>query len=154
METLDSDNPKHARADDNASLINGALGHLVERIGKDRRLQAAGLTSFRNELLHNAVDMYGELVRRNPGEGNLGLGQALNNQTLLQWLLGEIPQALESSRRAESVLSALPPTYDARLALANARRQLGVVYFASNKPAEGREQTQAARVGAVHELRV
>ena len=35
------------RADDNATLINGALGRLVRRIGQDRRMRAAGLTAFR-----------------------------------------------------------------------------------------------------------
>jgi len=132
------------RADDNAGLINGALGRLVERIGRDPRLRAAGLTSFRNELLHDAVDMYGELAERNPGEGTLGLGEALNNRTLLQYLLGEIPQAIESACRAEALLTSLPPTYEARLALANARRQLGVAYHAVKKPKEGLLQTQGA----------
>ena len=49
------------------------------------------MTSFRNELLRDAVAMYDELVRRNPGEGTLGLGEALNNQTLLLYLLGDDP---------------------------------------------------------------
>ena len=79
------------RADDNAGLINGALGRFVGLIGQDARFKAAGLTVLRNELLHDAVEMYGELVRRNPGQGTLGLGEALNNQALLQNLLGEVP---------------------------------------------------------------
>ena len=97
------------RADDNAALINGALGGLVRKIGPDRRMKAAGLTAFRNDLLHDAVDMYDVLARSNPGQGNLGLGQALNNQALLQYLLGEIPQAIASARRAEATLAGLPP---------------------------------------------
>jgi tetratricopeptide (TPR) repeat protein len=132
------------RADDNARLINDRLGRLVIRIGQDRRMQAAGLTVFRNELLRDAVDMYGELAKRNPGEGTLGLGQALNNQTLLEFLLGQIPQAVETARHAESVLSALPPTFEARLALANARKQLGVLNFNAGRPDEGLEKTQEA----------
>ena len=133
------------RADDNAGLINGALGRLVERLGRDPRLKAAGLTAFRNELLHDAVEMYDELVRRNPGEGTLGLGEALNNQTLMQYLLGEIPQAIESARRAEALLAALPPTCaKPRLALATAHRQLGVVDFAAGQPTEGMKKTEEA----------
>ena len=133
------------RADGNAGLINGALGRLVER---DRAgptdSRPRGLTAFRSELLRDAVDMYDELVRRNPGEGTLGLGEALNNQTLLLYLLGEIPQALESARRAEAVLAALPPSYESRRALANARKQLGVVGNAAGEPAEGLKKTQDA----------
>ena len=132
------------RADDNAGLINGALGRLVLRIGQDRRMKAAGLTAFRNELLHDAVAMYDELVGRNPDQGTLGLGEALNNQTLMQYLLGEIPQATESARRAEALLAALPPTYEARLALATAHRQLGVVDFAAGQPPEGMKKTEEA----------
>jgi serine/threonine-protein kinase len=125
------------RADDNAGLINGALGRLVQRVGVDPRLQAAGLTVFREELLRDAVSMYDELARRNPGGGTLGLGQALNNLALVQYLIGEFPQALASQLRGEAVLAALPPTYEARLALADARKQLGVIYHFAGKPAEG-----------------
>src|SRR5262249_29508066 len=116
------------RADDNAGLINGALGGLVQRIGADPRLQAAGLTAFREELLHDVVGMYDELSRLNPREGTLGLGQALNNLALVRYLLGEFPQAVASQLRGEAVLAALPPNYETPLALANARKQLGVVY--------------------------
>jgi tetratricopeptide (TPR) repeat protein len=133
-----------SRADGNAKLINEALGRLVERIGRHKGIKAAGLTSLRNELLHDSVKMYDELVRSNPGEGTLGLGEALNNQTLLLYLLGAIPEAIESARRAESVLAALPPSYEARRALANARRQLGVVAHTAGEPAEGRKQTKDA----------
>ncbi len=132
------------RADDNAGLINGALGRLVRRIGQDRRMQTAGLTSFRKELLHDAVEMYDELVQRNPGEGTLGLGEALNNQTFVQYLLGEMPQAAASARLAEATLSGLPPTYEARRALADARKQLGVVDFAAGRHAEGLKKTEEA----------
>ncbi len=132
------------RADDNAGLINGALGRLVERLGRDPRLKAAGLTAFRNALLHDAVAMYDELARRNPGQGTLGLGEALNNQTLLQYLLGEIPQAIDSARRAEATLAALPPSYEARTALAKARQQMGVLDFAAGHPAEGMKKTEEA----------
>ncbi len=132
------------RADDNAGLINRELGRLVERIGQDPRIKAAGITSLRNELLHGAVAMYDELVNRNVGQGTLGLGEALNNQALLQYLLGEIPQAIESGRRAEALLTALPPAYEARLALANAQKQLGVIYHSAEQPEEGLKQTQAA----------
>src|SRR5262249_22048644 len=127
-------------------LINGGLGRLVRRIGQDRRIKAAGLTAFRNELLHDAVDTYDELVRRNPGEGTLGLGVALNNQTLLQHLLGEVPQAIASARRAEAILSGLRPTPEARRALADARKQLGVVDFMAAQPAEGLKKTEEAVV--------
>ena len=125
------------RADDNAGLINGALGQLVQRVGVDPRLRAAGLTTFRNELLRDVVGMYDELVGRNPGKGTLGLGRALNNQALVQYLLGEFPQAIASQLRGEAVLAALPPTYESRLALADARKQLGVLYYFTDKPAEG-----------------
>ena len=50
------------RADDNAGMINGALGRLVQRVGVDPRLRAAGLTAFRNELLRDVVGMYDALV--------------------------------------------------------------------------------------------
>jgi serine/threonine protein kinase len=132
------------RADDNAGLITGGLGRLVERIGRDQRFKAAGLTALRNELLHDTVDMYGELVKRNPDQGNLGLAEALNSQALIQYLLGEIPQAIESAHRAEAVLSALPQTYEARAALSTTRRQLGVAYRLVNNLEEGLKQTQAA----------
>jgi serine/threonine-protein kinase len=132
------------RADDNAGLINGALGRLVQRVGVDPRLKAAGLTAFRQELLRDAVGMYDELARRNPGGGTLGLGQALNNQALVQYLLGEFPLAIASQLRGEAVLTALPPTYEARLALADARKQLGVVYHFAGKPVEGLAKTQDA----------
>src|SRR5262249_45141846 len=66
------------RADDNAGMINGALGRLVQRIGADPRLRAAGLTAFREELLREAVGMYDELARRNRGDGTLGLAEAIN----------------------------------------------------------------------------
>jgi serine/threonine-protein kinase len=125
------------RADDNASLINGALGRLVQRVGTDPRLKAAGLTTFRGELLRDVVGMYDELARRNPGEGTLGLGQALNNQALVQYLLGEFPRAIVSQLRGESVLAGLPPSYEARRALADARKQLGVLYHFTGKSAEG-----------------
>jgi tetratricopeptide (TPR) repeat protein len=81
--------------------------------------------------------MYDELAGRNPGEGTLGLGQALNNQALVQYLLGEFPRAIASQLRGESVLAALQPTYEARLALADARKQLGVVYHFAGKSADG-----------------
>jgi serine/threonine-protein kinase len=132
------------RADDNASLINGALGRLVQRVGVDPHLRAAGLTTFREELLRDAVGMYDELARRNPGEGTLGLGQALNNQALIQYLLGEFPRAIASQLRGELVLAALPPAYEARLALANARKQLGVLYHSAGKPSEGLAKTRDA----------
>jgi serine/threonine-protein kinase len=132
------------RADDNAGLINGALGRLVQRVGQDRSLKAAGLTAFRQEMLRDAVGMYDELARRNPGVGTLGLGQALNNQALVQYLLGEFPQAIASQLRGEAVLAALPPNYEARLALADARRQLGVVYQFAGQPAEGLAKTRDA----------
>jgi serine/threonine-protein kinase len=132
------------RADENASLINGALGRLVQRVGVDPRLRAAGLTTFREELLRDVVGMYDELARHNPGEGTLGLGQALNNQALVQYLLGEFPRAIASQLRGESVLTALPPTYEARLALADARKQLGVLYHFADRPADGRTKTRDA----------
>jgi tetratricopeptide (TPR) repeat protein len=88
--------------------------------------------------------MYDELVRRNPGKGTLGLGQALNNQTLVQHLLGEFPQAIASQLRGEEVLAALPPTPEALLALADARRQLGVLYHFAGKPSEGLAKTRDA----------
>jgi serine/threonine-protein kinase len=132
------------RANDNAGLINGALGRLVTRVGEDRKLQAAGLTAFRSELLHDAVEMYDELVSRNPDEGTLGLGEALNNQALLLYLLGAIPQAVESARRAEAVLAAVVPSYEARRALANARKQLGVLGNTAGDPAGGLKKTQDA----------
>jgi serine/threonine-protein kinase len=132
------------RADDNASLINGALGRLVQRVGGDPRLRAAGLTTFREELLRDVVGMYDELARRNPGEGTLGLGQALNNQALVQYLLGEFPRAIASQVRGESVLVALPSIYEARLALADARKQLGVLHHFAGKPSEGLAKTRDA----------
>ncbi len=134
------------RADDNASLINDALGRLVVRIGQDRRMQGAGITTFRNELLRDAVAMYSELAKSNPGQGTLGLGQALNNQTLLQYLLGDFSHAVESARRADVILSSLPRTFEARLALANTRKQLGVLGFSDGKLDEGLEQTKGAVV--------
>ena len=69
--------------------------------------------------------------------GRSGLGQALNNQALVRYLLGEFPQAIASQLRGEAVLAALPPSYEARLALADARKQLGVLYHFADKPAEG-----------------
>ena len=132
------------RADDNAELINRDLGGLVLRIGQDRRISAAGLTTFRNELLHDAVVLYDDLVQRNAGQGTLGLGEALNNQTLLQSLLGEIPQALQSAQRAEATLAALSPTYESRVALANARKQLGVICHSAGQSDEGLKTTQDA----------
>jgi tetratricopeptide (TPR) repeat protein len=132
------------RADDNAGLINGALGGLVQRVGADPRLQTAGLTAFREELLRDVVGMYDELSRRNPREGTLGLGQALNNLALVRYLLGEFSQAIASQIRGEAVLAALPPNYETRLALANARKQLGVVYHFAGKPAEGLLKSQEA----------
>jgi len=132
------------RADDNAGLINGALERLVQRVGQDRSLKAAGLTAFREEMLCDAVAMYDELARRNPGVGTLGLGQALNNQALVQYLLGEFPQAIASQLRGEAVLAALPPSYEARLALADARKQLGVIYHFAGQPAEGLAKTHDA----------
>jgi eukaryotic-like serine/threonine-protein kinase len=124
------------RADDNAGLINDRLGRLVERVQKDRRLQLAGLTAFREGLLRDVIGMYEELASRN-GEGTLGLGQALNSRARVQYVLGEFPQALASQLRGEEVLTALPPTYEVRRALGDARRQLGVLYHFSDKPAEG-----------------
>ena len=100
------------------------------------------MTAFRKELLQEAVDMYDDVVRRNPGEQTLGLGVALNNQTLVQYLLGEMTQAADSAQRAEATLSALQPTYEARRALADARKQLGVVDFAAGRLAEGLEKTE------------
>ncbi len=132
------------RADDNAGLINRTLGRLVERPGRDRRIQAAGLTAFRKDLLEEAVAMYDDLGRRNSGQGTLGLGEALNNQSLLQYLLGEIPQAIISAGRAEALLAALPPAHESRLALANARRQMGVLDFAVGRPADGMKKTEEA----------
>ena len=88
--------------------------------------------------------MYDELVRRNPGKGTLGLGRALNNQALVQYMLGEFPQAITSQLRGEAVLAALPPTYEARLALADARKQLGVLYYFADKPAGGLTKTRDA----------
>jgi tetratricopeptide (TPR) repeat protein len=88
--------------------------------------------------------MYDELARRNPGGGTLGLGRALNNQALVQYLLGEFPQALASQLRGEAVLAALPPSYEPRLALADARKQLGVVYRFAGQPAEGLAKTRDA----------
>src|SRR5262249_52118783 len=116
------------RADDNALLINGELGRLVQRVGADKRFQAAGLTAFREELLRDAVGMYDELVRRNPGEGTLGLGEALNNQALIQYHLGDFPRAVATQIRGETLLAALPPSYESRRALADARKQLAVLY--------------------------
>jgi serine/threonine-protein kinase len=132
------------RADDNAGLINGALGRLVQRVGTDPGLRAAGLTAFREELLRDAVGMYDELARRNPGEGTLGLGEALKNQGLIQYLLGEFSQAIASHLRAESVLAALVPTYASRLALAGTRKQIGVIYAFAGRPAEGLTKTRDA----------
>jgi serine/threonine-protein kinase len=132
------------RADDNASLINGALGRLVQRVGVDPRLRAAGLTTFREELLRDVVAMYDELARRNPGAGTLGLGQALNNEALVQYLLGEFPGAIATQLRGESVLAALSPTHEARLALADARKQLGVLYHFTGRPVDGLAQTRDA----------
>ena len=86
--------------------------------------------------------MYDEVVRRNPGEGSLGLGEALNNQTFVLYLLGEMPQAVASATRAEATLSGLQPTYEARRALADARKQLGVVDFAAGRPQEGLKKTE------------
>jgi tetratricopeptide (TPR) repeat protein len=137
-------NREALRADDNAGLINRALGRLVERIGRDQRLRAAGLTSFRNELLHDAVNMYSELAKRNSGEGNLGLSEALNNQALLLYLLGDIPGAADSAHQAELLLASLQPTYEARVALADARRHLGVIDHAADEPVEGLKKTQDA----------
>jgi tetratricopeptide (TPR) repeat protein len=57
---------------------------------------------------------------------------------------GEFPQAIASQLRAEAVLAALPPTYEARLALANARKQLGVLYHFTGKPAEGLKKARDA----------
>jgi tetratricopeptide (TPR) repeat protein len=131
------------RADDNAGLINDRLGRLVARVQKDRRLQAAGLTAFREGLLRDVVGMYEDLARRN-GEGTLGLGEALNNQAMVQYLLGELPEAIASQHRGEEVLMALPPTYEARRALADARRQLGVIDHAAGRPGEGLTKTREA----------
>jgi tetratricopeptide (TPR) repeat protein len=132
------------RADDNAAMINHALGGLVERIGRDPRLKAAGLTSFRKELLGETVGMYGELARRNAGTGTLGLGEAMNNQALLQFLLGDYPAAAESASRAESLLADLQTSYKARVALADAKRQLGVIHHFADRPEEGTTKTQEA----------
>ena len=139
------------RADDNAGLINGALGRLVQRVGADPRLRGAGLTTLREELLRDGVGMYDELARRNPDKGTLGLGEALNNQALIQYLLGEFPQAIESQLRAEAVLAALPPTHEAHLALADARKQLGVLYHFAGNPADGLTKSRDA-VSLYHEL--
>jgi hypothetical protein len=117
------------RADDNAGLINGALGGIFQRVGADPRLRSGGLSAFRGALLRDAVSMYDELARRNPIGGTLGLGQSLNNQALVQYHLGEYNKALETQLRGEAVLAALPPTHEARLALADARKQLGVLYL-------------------------
>jgi serine/threonine-protein kinase len=132
------------RADDNAGLINGALGRLVQRVGGDASLRAAGLTSFRDEILRDAVAMYDELDKRNPGKATLGLAEALNNQALVRYLLGEFPRGIASELRAEAVLLTLEPSYQARLALANARKQLGVIYHSNGKSAEGLEKTREA----------
>jgi tetratricopeptide (TPR) repeat protein len=74
----------------------------------------------------------------------LGLAEALTNQGLIQYLLGDFPQAVATHLRAESVLAGLVPTYGSRLALANAQKQLGVVYHFVGKPAEGLTKTRAA----------
>jgi serine/threonine-protein kinase len=132
------------RADHNAGLINHALGRLVERIGLDPRIKSAGLTSFRNEWLHDAVEMYGEFATLNSGEGSLGLGVALNNQALLQYLLGDIPSSADSAHRAESLLATLSPTYEVRVALGDAQRQLGVIDHAASKTEDGLKKTQDA----------
>ena len=42
------------------------------------------------------------------------------------------------------MLAALPPSYEARRALADARKQLGVVDHAAGEPAEGLKKTQDA----------
>jgi serine/threonine-protein kinase len=132
------------RADDNALLINGALGRLVQRVGADKRLQAAGLTAFREELLRDAVGMYDDLVRRNPGEGTLGLGQALNNQALIQYHLGDFPRAIATQIRGETLLAALPPSYESRRAVADARKQLGVLYAFNGQAAQGLPKAREA----------
>ena len=76
--------------------------------------------------------------------GHSWLGEALNNETLVQYLLGEMPQAVDSARRAEATLSGLPPTYEVRRALADARKQLGVADFAAGRHAEGLKKTEEA----------
>ena len=101
------------RADDNVGLINDRLGRLVGRVQKDRRLQMTGLTAFREGLIRDVIGMYEELARRN-GEGTVGLGEALNNQALSLYVLGEFPRAIAAQLRGEKVLVALPPTYEAR----------------------------------------
>jgi tetratricopeptide (TPR) repeat protein len=63
---------------------------------------------------------------------------------MVQYLLGEFPQAIASQLRGEAVLAALPPSYEARLALADARKQLGVVYHFTGQPAEGLAKTRDA----------
>jgi serine/threonine-protein kinase len=127
-----------------AESISGALVQLVQRLNADPRLRAAGWTPLREELLRDVVAMYDELARRKPSEASLGLGQTLNNQALVQHLLGEFPKAVATQERGEAVLAALPPTYEVRLALANARKQLGVLNHFVGKPAEGLAKTRDA----------
>ncbi len=102
------------------------------------------MNAFREGLLRDAVATYDEVARRNPGGGSLGLGQSLNNQALVEFLLGEFPKALATQIRGEEVLATLRPSYDARLALADAKKQLGVLYHYNGKHAEGVAKTREA----------
>ena len=81
--------------------------------------------------------------RGDSGQGTIGLGKSLDNQTLLQYLLGEMPQAITSARRAEALLAALPPAYESRLALANARNS-SACSISPSVSADGMRKTEEA----------
>jgi serine/threonine protein kinase len=121
------------------STLHQQAERVVAEVGS-----VGGLTGARAEWLRDIARALEFVERENGGVGSVELGTALNGLAVINLALGNIRPALDASQQAERVFAALPPTFEARLGLANAQLQSGPLLFRNGRAAEGEASTRRA----------
>jgi serine/threonine protein kinase len=132
------------RADRTSRRVVSTLHKQAEQVAGDARPAKVGMTKERAEGLRDLAQTLEFVVRENNGDGSIELGSALNGLAAIDLALGEIQPAIDASRQAERLFSALPPAFESRLGLASAQLQTGRLLYREGKLAEGEASTREA----------
>jgi serine/threonine protein kinase len=136
------------RADQTARRFAGTLSRNADRLadawGTGAVPAQAVTASERADLLRETARALEAFARENAGIGSAELGSVLNRIAKINYLLGDVPAALDASSRAEAVFLALPPTYEPRSGLARAYLQSGRILFRAGQPEAGEARTEQA----------
>jgi serine/threonine protein kinase len=136
------------RARQTALQVVGPLSRQVEGLARPPGRKSLRPTPReQSESLRDLASALDFVVRENEGIGSLELGSALNGLAAARLQLGEVPAALEASRRAEDVAASLPPSWESHYGVASAQLQTGRLLFREGKIAEGEASTRKAVEG-------